>query len=65
MYKLSKSRIIIILAICLVGLFFALPNFMPNKDNLPKWWQPVNLGNQTVITVDREVLEPFHSIISY
>ncbi len=27
--------------------------------------QPVNLGNQTVITVDREVLEPFHSIISY
>ena len=44
MYKLSKSRIIIILAICLVGLFFALPNFMPNKDNLPKWWQPVNLG---------------------
>ena len=44
MYKLSKSRIMIILAICLVGGFFALPNVMPNKDALPKWWQPVSLG---------------------
>lgn len=44
MYKLSKSRIMIILAICLAGVFFALPNFMPNKDALPKWWQPLSLG---------------------
>ncbi|MBQ9235218.1 MAG: protein translocase subunit SecD [Alphaproteobacteria bacterium] len=44
MYKLSKSRIMIILAICLAGFIFALPNIMPDKNNLPKWWQPLNLG---------------------
>ena len=44
MYKLSKSRVLIILAICLVGVFFAVPNVISNKDALPKWWQPVNLG---------------------
>lgn len=44
MYKLSKSRILIIIAICLVGVFFAVPNIMPNPEKLPKWWQPVNLG---------------------
>lgn len=44
MYKLSKSRISIILAICALGFFFAVPNFVSNKEALPKWWQPVNLG---------------------
>ncbi len=44
MYKLSKSRIITIIAICLVGIFFAIPNIIDNKNALPKWWQPVNLG---------------------
>jgi len=44
MYKLSKTRIYIILAICLVGIFFALPNFLGGSVKLPKWWQPVNLG---------------------
>ena len=44
MYKLSKSRILIIIAICLLGIFFSVPNLIPNKDALPKWWQPVNLG---------------------
>jgi protein-export membrane protein SecD len=44
MYKLSLQRIIIIIAICLVGVFFAVPNVMTDKTNLPKWWQPVNLG---------------------
>ncbi len=44
MYKLSKSRVITIIAICLVGVFFAIPNMLNNKDVLPKWWQPVNLG---------------------
>lgn len=44
MYKLSKSTILIIAAICLLGIFFSIPNILPNKDNLPKWWQPVNLG---------------------
>ena len=44
MYKLTKTRIYIILAICLAGIFFAIPNMMPNKDNLPSWWQPASLG---------------------
>ena len=34
MYKLSKSRIILI----------AIPKVISNSDALPKWWQPVNLG---------------------
>ena len=44
MYKLSLQRILVILAICLVGIFFAVPNVLQNKTDLPKWWQPVNLG---------------------
>lgn len=44
MYKLSQTRILVILGICLVGIFFAIPNLLPNKDALPKWWQPINLG---------------------
>ena len=44
MYKLSKTRIYIILAICLAGIFFAVPNVIGDKTKLPKWWRPVNLG---------------------
>ncbi len=44
MYKLSKSLIMVIIGVCLLGIFFSIPNLVPNKDNLPKWWQPVNLG---------------------
>lgn len=44
MYKLSRSRVILILAICALGIFFAAPNLISNKDALPSWWQPVNLG---------------------
>ena len=44
MYKLSLERILIIIAVCLVGIFFAVPNVLTDKTNLPKWWQPVNLG---------------------
>lgn len=44
MYKLSLQRILIIIGICLVGVFFAIPNIMPNQQNLPKWWQPISLG---------------------
>ena len=44
MYKLSLQRILIIVAICLAGIFFAIPNVVQDKTKLPKWWQPVNLG---------------------
>ena len=35
MYKLSKTRIYIILAICLAGIFFAVPNVIGDKTKLP------------------------------
>ena len=44
MYKLSRTRIFLILAICVIGIFFAVPNMMKDTASLPKWWQPVNLG---------------------
>jgi len=44
MYKLSKSRVITIIAVFLAGVFFAIPNIMSDKTSLPSWWQPVNLG---------------------
>ena len=45
MYKLSLQRIIMILAVCAVGIFFTVPNFVKDaKTKLPSWWQPVNLG---------------------
>lgn len=44
MYKLSRSRVIMIGAICALGIFFAVPNLISNPDKLPSWWQPVNLG---------------------
>ena len=45
MYKLSLQRIIMILAICVIGVFYAVPNFVQDaKTKLPSWWQPVNLG---------------------
>ena len=44
MYQLSKTRIFIIIAVCLLGIFFSIPNMLSNKQSLPSWWQPVNLG---------------------
>ena len=44
MYKLSKTRVMIIIALCASGIFFAIPNMISNKDILPSWWQPINLG---------------------
>ena len=45
MYKLSLQRVIMILTICLIGIFYAVPNFVKDaKNTLPSWWQPVNLG---------------------
>ena len=44
MYKLSRTRVILIIGICLIGLFLSIPNFVKDKSSLPSWWQPVNLG---------------------
>ena len=45
MYKLSLKRIVMILAVCALGVFYSVPNFVKDaKRTLPSWWQPVNLG---------------------
>jgi len=44
MYKLSTSRVCLIIAICIAGIFFAVPNMLKDTSSLPKWWQPINLG---------------------
>ena len=45
MYKLSVKRVIMILAVCALGIFYSVPNFIKDaKTTLPSWWQPVNLG---------------------
>ncbi len=44
MYKLSLKRVIMIIAVCILGVFFTVPNFVKDSSKLPSWWQPVNLG---------------------
>ncbi len=44
MYKLSTKRVALILAICLIGIFMAIPNFLPQGTKLPSWWKPISLG---------------------
>lgn len=41
-----RWKTLLILAICLIGIVFALPNALPRKvtEALPTWLQPVNLG---------------------
>ncbi|MBQ4472648.1 MAG: protein translocase subunit SecD [Alphaproteobacteria bacterium] len=50
MFGYSKVKVAIICAVMAVGLFFALPNFMPKEmyNQVPRsmqsWWKPVTLG---------------------
>jgi protein-export membrane protein SecD len=46
MLYFAKWKIGLIVAVCLAGIFYALPNLMASlgKNDLPEWWQPVNLG---------------------
>ena len=44
MYKLSSKRIAVIIAVCFIGFFLAVPNFLPKSVNVPSWWKPINLG---------------------
>lgn len=44
MYNLSRSKIYMILAICVFGILYALPNFFQSKVDMPSWWHPVTLG---------------------
>ncbi|KAF0117285.1 MAG: preprotein translocase subunit SecD [Rhodospirillaceae bacterium] len=46
MLYFSRLKIGLVVAICMAGLFFALPNVLgcDLAARLPSWWQPVNLG---------------------
>jgi protein-export membrane protein SecD len=45
MLYFAKWKIGLILAICLAGLVFSVPNALRGQaDGLPDWWQPVTLG---------------------
>jgi protein-export membrane protein SecD len=46
MLDYAKWKIYLVTAVCALGMFFALPNVLPNKvmENAPSWWSPVNLG---------------------
>lgn len=45
MLYFAKWKIGLILAICLAGIVFSVPNVLRGQaDTLPSWWQPVTLG---------------------
>lgn len=44
MYSLSRFRISVIIAVCIIGILYAVPNFFKDKSFMPNWWHPVNLG---------------------
>ncbi len=50
MFGYSKVKTAIICAVLVLGLFFALPNFLPKEmynqipSNMKSWWKPVTLG---------------------
>ena len=50
MFGYSKIKVAIICAVMAIGLFFALPNFLPREmyNHVPRsmqtWWKPVTLG---------------------
>ncbi|MEQ8510235.1 MAG: protein translocase subunit SecD [Rhodospirillaceae bacterium] len=46
MLDFGRGKIITIIFVVLLGAFFAVPNVLQGdlKEDLPSWWQPVNLG---------------------
>ncbi len=46
MLEFGRGKIITVLLVAIFGFVFAAPNLMTgtNKEDLPSWWQPVNLG---------------------
>lgn len=46
MVHISPWKSFAVLGVCLLGLFFASPNYLPDgmKQHLPEWMLPVNLG---------------------
>ncbi|MBF0560412.1 MAG: protein translocase subunit SecD [Alphaproteobacteria bacterium] len=46
MLYFAKWKIALVVALCSVGIFFAVPNVLSHETTakMPSWWQPVNLG---------------------
>ncbi len=46
MLHFSNTKVIMICAVVLASIFFALPNMIPSsmRQNFPTWWKPMNLG---------------------
>ena len=46
MFNYPKWKVALIGIITAVGVFFAVPNFIPKaqQEKLPEWWQPMTLG---------------------
>src|SRR5579883_867754 len=46
MLQFSFTKIMLILAVVLASIFFALPNGLPASvtSHFPSWWRPVQLG---------------------
>ncbi len=46
MLDYAKWKIYLVTIVCALGIFFALPNVLPESvmKNAPSWWSPVNLG---------------------
>ncbi|MDG2244009.1 MAG: protein translocase subunit SecD [Rhodospirillaceae bacterium] len=46
MLEFGRGKIITVIFVVIFGFVFAAPNLMTgvNKEELPSWWQPVNLG---------------------
>ncbi|MEN8237218.1 MAG: protein translocase subunit SecD [Pseudomonadota bacterium] len=63
MIQISKWKLMFLSAICVLGIFFASPNFFDRErvqETFPEWLQPVNLGldlqggSQLLLEVDVE-----------
>ena len=46
MFNYPKWKVALIGIIAVAGLFFCVPNFLPEaqREKLPEWWQPMTLG---------------------
>ena len=46
MLQFSVTKSVMVFAVVLASIFFALPNMLPSSvvKTFPSWWQPMNLG---------------------
>ena len=46
MFNYPKWKIVLIGVLSALGVFFCVPNFLPQaqRDKLPEWWRPLTLG---------------------